>query len=144
MQRFYIFFLTAILLGVASACADDRQRDFPNVAFEEIIYLNNPSNLPLQNIGGAVFHPGGYEGLIVFRRFANGGFDDFAAYDRGCPEHYREECGILEFSDDGTFAVCPCGDEKYLLFDGSPGEKASVGLIEYPARYDGSVVVVRN
>jgi nitrite reductase/ring-hydroxylating ferredoxin subunit len=128
---------------VASGCGENNQRNFPNISFEEYIYLNNPSNLPLQNVGGAVTHPGGYKGLIIYRRYFNNN-NDFAAYDRGCPTHYQDNCGQLILSNDGSFAECPCEGEKYLLFDGSPSTDATISLVPYQANLNGQVIVVRN
>lgn len=136
--------LTCSFLVVASGCENSRNRDFPNVAFQEYVYLNNPASLPLQSVGGTIFHGGGYSGLIVHRRYANNTSDDFAAYDRGCPEHYAQNCGRLEISDDGVFAECPCEGEKYLIFDGAPGEGAQLSLVPYRSTFDGSVIFIRN
>jgi hypothetical protein len=142
MKNFYTL-LTVFLLGVASGCENNSGRNFPNVSFEEYVYLNNPTSLPLLNIGGAITHPGGYNGLLVYRRYL-GNANDFAAYDRGCPTHYREDCGQLTISDDQSFAECSCGGEKYLLFDGSPSELAETSLVEYPATQNAGVLVIRN
>ena len=142
-MRNFCTLLTMVIVMVVSGCEKNNQRNFPNVGFEEYIYLNNPSNLPLQNIGGSITHPGGYKGLIVFRRYLQNA-NDFAAYDRGCPTHYKQECGQLELSDDGNFAVCPCGGEQYLLFDGSPSTDAKISLVEYATNYNGEIIVVRN
>ena len=143
MNRISVF-LTAIFMTVASACEKERNRDFPNVGFEEFVYLNNPSNLDLLNVGGSVYHPGGFKGLIIYRRHDLGRQDDFGAYDRGCPEHYREDCAQLSISDDGTFAECACGGERYLLFDGSPSEEATISLVESPTVRAGNVLRVFN
>ncbi len=137
--------LTLLLIGVASGCKKKSQRsDFPNVSFEEYVYLNNPSSYDLGVPGGAIFHTGGYRGLIIYRRYLNGGIDDFAIYDRACPEHYAENCSQLELSNDGLFAICPCGNEKYLLFDGSPVDEATISLFPYSASLSNNVLYIRN
>ncbi len=135
---------TLIFLSVASSCQKNNQRDFPIVSFDQYLYLNNPSNIELQNPGGAVYYLGGYKGLIIFRRFANNDVRDFAAYDRACPTHYEEDCSLLELSDDRVYAECPCHGEKYLLFDGSPAEDAVISMVEYRCTFDGSVIRIRN
>jgi nitrite reductase/ring-hydroxylating ferredoxin subunit len=144
MNKPSLYLLTFFLLTVASACEKNNQRDFPFVSFNEIIYLNNPSSIELQSPGGAAFNPGGYRGLIIFRRFANNEVGDFAAYDRACPEHYADDCSSLELSDDRVFAECVCHGEKYLLFDGSPGESATISMLEYRCTFDGTVIRASN
>lgn len=137
-------YLTIVFVSVASSCEKNNQRDFPIISFDEVIFLNNPSNIELQSPGGAVFANGGFRGLIVFRRFANNDINDFAAFDRACPEHYDEDCSRLELSDDRVFAECPCHGEKYLLFDGSPGENATISMVEYRCTFDGTLIRVSN
>jgi len=144
MKRHLLFLWTLSLFLVASACKKNNNRDFPIVSFDEYIYINNPSSLELLNIGGAITHSGGYRGLIVYRRFNTNTQSDFGAFDRACPTHYREECSVLEISDDRTFAECPCGGEEYLLFDGSPHTDAVTSLMEYQCTFDGVVIRIRN
>lgn len=136
------FILTALFIMVAWSCEKNRNRDFPLVDVREYLVLNNPSNNALQSVGGLVTHPGGFRGLIVYRRFANQDRNDFAAYDRACPTHYEQECSVLEMSDDGIFAICPCENEKYLLFDGSPGDGAQISLFPYRAVFDGATITI--
>jgi hypothetical protein len=136
--------LTPILLLVASGCKKNQPNDFPNVQVRELIYLNNPTNQALQNPGGWVYAPGGVKGLIIYRRYLNNQASDFAAYDRACPQHFNESCGLLNVSDDDIYALCSCNNEQYILFDGSPGKNAERGLYSYPVTFDGEVVVVSN
>lgn len=143
MKRFSPIW-TILFLIVASACEKSQQRDFPIVSIDEYIYLNNPSNIDLQSPGGVVTFGGGYRGLIIYRRYNNNGINDFAAFDRACPEHYRDECSVLEIDDDKLYASCPCGGEKYLLFDGAPAQDAKTSMVEYQCTFDGAVIRVRN
>lgn len=144
MSRFY-YLLTLSFLMVASSCKKDTNGDFPNVSFEEYIYINNPSSIDLQTIGGSIFqNRGGYKGLIIYRRYLNQNSADFAAYDLACPQHYDNDCGVLEESSDPNFVKCSCNGEEYLLFDGSPGTNAERALIPYPTTFDGSIIIVRN
>lgn len=144
MQRALLPILTVFLILVAPGCKKSQQFYFPDVPFEEYIYLSNPSNQDLQHPGGWVYHPGGYKGLIVFRRHLQGGAQDFGVYDRGCPEHYSEDCGRLEVSDDELYAVCPCDGARHLLIDGSPGQGARYPLRTYRVSLNGNVLYVRN
>ena len=139
-----MYVLTGYLIMVASSCNKSRPNDFPDVAFETYIYLNNPSNSALLQPGGWIFHDGGYKGLIVYRRQVTGGPEDFGVYDRACPVHYAEACGRLSISDDDLFAECSCGGETYLLYDGSPIESSDVGLYPYPGSVNAGVLYVRN
>ena len=142
--RGILVILTFTSLLVASGCSKTQPDDFPNVAFETYVYLNNPSNSPLLQPGGWVFHDGGYKGLIIYRRQLTGAADDFGVYDRACPIHFTESCGLLDVSDDDLYAECSCGEDTYLLLDGSPVQNASRGLKMYPGTLNGAVLYVRN
>lgn len=137
-----VLLLTLGLAMVAQSCEKNNANNFPNVNVAEIVYLNNPSNFDLSAPGGWVYINGGYKGIIVYRRFLNGGQNDFGAYDRGCPEHFAQDCGTLEVSEDGVYAQCPCDGGRYVLFDGSPTGNAQFGLKEYRATFDGQQVFI--
>jgi hypothetical protein len=138
----HLLLWTLLFLMVASSCRKNDNSNFPVVQVDEYIYLNNPENLNLGFPGGWVYHQGGYKGLFIVRRFINFDLNDFAAFDRGCPEHFDESCGTLEVADDDIFAICPCGGEKYLLFDGSPGDGASLSMHQYGHSFNGNTVHV--
>ena len=89
-MRTFTVVLTLIVLGVASSCKKNETSYFPSVAFEQRVYLSNPSSFDLSVPGGWIYTDGGYKGLIIYRRYLNGGQDDFIALDRGCPTHYSE------------------------------------------------------
>lgn len=139
-----LYILTALLLGVASGCKKNSRVYFPNVRFEEYIYLNNPSSFPITSPGGHIFHSGGYRGLIIYRRTLNGTSDDFAIFDRACPEHFDEDCSVMDVSEDGLYAICPCNNERYFLLDGSPAKGASLPMHPYPGILNGDVLYISN
>jgi len=140
----FLTLLTLLLFMVASGCRKSNNNAFPNVRVEEYVYLSNPSNFDLTAPGGWIYHTGGYRGLIVYRRYVNGNQTDFGAYDRACPEHYADGCSKLDVDEDGTYAVCGCNGEKYLLLDGSPTGGGQYPLMEYPTNFDGQVLYISN
>lgn len=143
MNRFILLW-TGIILGVASGCEKNQNNYFPDVAFEQRVYLSNPSSQDLQAPGGWIYFQGGYKGLIIYRRYINGSSDDFIALDRGCPTHFAEDCGVIEVNTDNTTASCPCDNAQYTLFDGSPGTGASLALRSYPVVRNGDVLYISN
>jgi len=145
MIRFKSYILlTGLFLMVALACKKDSRPYFPNVSFEQYVYLSNPSSFPLTAPGGSIYTDGGYRGLIIYRRTGGITAHDFAAFDRGCPEHYEEDCGYLDVSEDGLYAQCRCEGELYLLMDGSPAGEASIPLRNYPISINSNVLRISN
>jgi len=129
---------------VACGCKKTQVNNFPNVPVEQYVYLNNPSNQALLNPGGWVYFTGGYRGLIIYRRYFNNTANDFAVYDRACPEHFEQGCSILEVGSDDISAKCSCQQDEYILFDGSPSKDANRSLFPYRVLFDGEVLIISN
>lgn len=124
-----------------TACKDNNNiYDIPNVAVNQYIYLSNPSSFDLKVQGGSIYNPGGYKGLVIFRRYYNLDENDFVAYERACPTHYGKDCGSL-LVEDHTYLTCECNDEKFLLFDGTPVDHPSQNVKFYKTVFDGFNVI---
>ncbi len=136
----FLFVVTVALMG----CRRE-QHPIPEVFVDTYISLNIPSSLPLQNPGGAIYHEGGYKGLIVYRRFLSQSSEDFAVFDRACPVHWDRECGRIFIEDDMMYGYCACDSSQYLLYDGSAiGDNESVPLKFYRVRFMGNRLHVFN
>lgn len=136
-----ILFLTFLTF---TSCTRETH-NVPPAIVDEIIYLNLPSSLPLQSPGGWIYHIGGYKGLLIYRRFGNGNSEDFVAFDRTCPNHIENTCGIIEVENDNIWVRCPCDDRQYLLFDGTPANNnPSQPLRQYRVQFFGSTLRVFN
>ncbi|GAB5556809.1 MAG: hypothetical protein SchgKO_10220 [Schleiferiaceae bacterium] len=130
-----------ISIGLAifstSCSKNNDEYQIPNVGVEEVLYLNNPSNFDLQVAGGYLSIPAGYRGIIVYRRYATGGVNDFAAYEQACPLHFDQDCGKLEV-EDGIYLMCPCDSSQWVLFDGSPIQGNNAPAVKfYNVQFDG-------
>lgn len=128
--------ITLVALG---GCSKNRaQYQIPNVYVNELIYLNLPGSFDLTVQGGWIYHPGGYSGLVVYRRNFDQGPNDFVGYERACPVHWNESCGQMEVKDN-LYMECPCGPHKFLLFDGTSLDQASpLPLKSYNTYFDGA------
>ncbi|MEN8137927.1 MAG: hypothetical protein ABFR62_05805 [Bacteroidota bacterium] len=125
-----IFFIAIIAL--IYSCKSDSVY-LPDIAVDEYVYINNPSNIKLQSPGGWAYHKGGIKGLIIYRTSS----EKFKAYDRACPHISPNTCSILNVEDD-IIAKCECDEKTFLLVTGEPIDGASHGLKEYRAYYDPS------
>ena len=115
--------------------------DMPNVGISEFIYLNNPSNFDLTVQGGWVYRQSGLKGLIIYRRYFNFDANDFVAYERACPIHFNDDCGILKVENSSTLQ-CQCDQKEYVLFDGSPlNDNPSPSVKFYRTTFDGGNVI---
>ncbi|KFD38727.1 hypothetical protein [Schleiferia thermophila] len=140
-----LFFSINVLSVVMIGCREQRQHQVPNVPVDEVIFLNLPSSLPLQAPGGWIYHPGGFRGLLIYRAFFNGNADDFRAFDRTCPSHINEPCGLVHVSDDNIISRCGCDSAGYILFDGTPeAGNQSLPLKQYRVQFFGNSIRVFN
>ena len=137
MKLFIKSISTILVLFVLSSCAKQQvEYDIPNIGVSEYIYLSNPTSFNLQVQGGWIYNQGGYKGLVIFRRYFNNDENDFIAYERACPNHYNQTCGILEV-EDNSYLTCSCNSESFILFDGSPVDFASQNVKFYRTVFDG-------
>lgn len=137
-------FLMIIFLLLFS-CKESDQHVVPNVLVDELIYLNLPSSAPLQAPGGWIYHPGGFRGLLIYRAFFNGNADDFRAFDRTCPNHVNQSCGIVHVLPDNVLTACECDSALYVLFDGTPAAgNQSQPLRQYRVQFFGNSIRVFN
>lgn len=140
MLRKLFFLAPLFFLG----CEDTVPQQIPNVFVDEYVYLNNPSSQPINFIGGWIYNPGGYKGLVIYRRYNNNDGNDWVAYERACPEHYNRECGQMDVIED-TYLECTCDDTRFLLFDGSLIEgSSSYPVLTYRVDYLGDRLHITN
>jgi len=135
--------LTVIIIIVASLLGckrEDNLNNIPNVFVQEFVYLNNPSSFNLNTPGGWVYNPGGFSGLVVYRRNFTNAFDDFIAWDRACPLHFNESCGTMNVVDN-LFLECPCDGQQFLMFDGMPIDGKAPQMRFYTTFFDGVNVI---
>ena len=123
---FYILFISTIL----SSCHTDTP-ELPDILIDEVVYLNNPSNIKLQSPGGWAYLQGGIRGIIVYRVTDT----KFKAYERSCPHLPPSDCTFLDIEDD-IRVICRCDKMEFLIVTGEPLNGASLGLKEYRAYYD--------
>ncbi|MCC5917728.1 MAG: hypothetical protein JJU02_10440 [Cryomorphaceae bacterium] len=127
-----------------TACTRE-QHPVPNVFVDMYVNLNIPSSLQLQSPGGAIYHEGGYKGLIIYRRTLTNTTEDFVAYDRACPNDWEKECGRVFITKDMMYGYCGCDSAQFLLYDGSPlTGNESVPLKFYRTRLTGHTLHVFN
>ncbi len=137
--------ILTILTFLSIAACTKETHNVPDALVDEVIYMNLPSSLPLQSPGGWIYHRGGYKGLLIYRRFGNGNADDFVAFDRTCPNHIENTCGIVEVESDNLSVTCPCDGKQYLIFDGIPyNDNSSQPLRQYRVQYFGATLRVFN
>lgn len=133
---------TAML--VLNACNNTRvQYDIPEPLVDETVYISDPSSFNLTVVGGQLLLPNaGHAGILIYRRYFDGQFYDFAAYEAACPEHWTESCGIMESSNGDFYFTCGCDDHQYQLLDGqSVDTNYTLPIKEYNCTFDGVNVV---
>lgn len=139
-----LFFFLPIFSLLLWGCNDDLPQQIPVVTVNEYIYLNNPTSYDLNFVGGWIYDDAGYNGLIIYRRYGNGDGNDWAVYERACPDHYSRDCGQLDVIEN-TFLQCGCDDDTWLMFDGSQASGTSTyQLVQYHVDFLGDRLHITN
>lgn len=144
-MSYRLYFPLLLLAFSTIACNSTAvQYDIPEPFVDETVYLSDPSSFNLTVIGGQLeLENAGYGGILVYRRFFNQEFYDFAAYELACPEHWMESCGVLEFSLGDLYLTCPCdGGHQFQLFDGQSVDTSYILPVkEFPCQFDGGNII---
>jgi nitrite reductase/ring-hydroxylating ferredoxin subunit len=118
MKKYILLCLSLIfILSCDSDGVNYNNKYLPNYNFAIDIDMNLPLYTGLQYPVNPVFinQVGvGINGIIVM----NTGGGGYKAFDASCPNQPLTDCSLMTI--EGAYAVCPCDDVKYSLFDGSP------------------------
>ncbi|QCX37253.1 hypothetical protein FF125_01895 [Aureibaculum algae] len=130
------------LIFTLTNCTDSGTENNPylgDVAVNQTVYLNNPSNNSLLFTGGYVEIPGGIKGIVVYR----GNSDLYYAFDLACPNSPPGDCSKMTV--DGLNMICSCDDSKYALaLGGSPQSGSRYGAKEYKVVNNGQTLLITN
>lgn len=135
-----IFAVYLVLFSLAN-CTDSGNDNpiLPNVAVNQTVYLNNPSNNDLLFPGGYVLIPGGIKGIVVYR----GNGDLFYAFDLACPHLPPNDC--TKMTVDGLNMICTCDDTKFALaLGGAPQSGTKYPAKEYKVVKNGETLKITN
>src|SRR5688572_15771715 len=87
---FIILLATSTLLP--SCNKDDDNNDVASNYVDFYLYINEPSNINLNAVGGWMYVPQGTKGIIVYRR----SIDEFTALERNCSFDPNTSCSLVE------------------------------------------------
>lgn len=130
-----------IFLFISLYSCRKEQQGVPYAYVNLTVYVNDPQHISLTTIGGWKYFPGGYGGLIVYRKSQS----EFMVYDRACPVHPDEAGAKIEVDSSNIILKdLKCGSQ-FLFSDGSTiGGPAVISLQRYPTIFDGTVLRVQN
>ena len=141
MKKLIALFIAIITIAACSKDSGRRNRNpnIPSYSFNVELNLNLPLYSDLKyvnqakmiNLSGA-----GLNGIIVFNTDGN----NFNAFEATCPNQIPTTCSKLTI--DGIYAVCPCDNVKYSLFDGY-GE-AEYPMLSYRVEIIGDILKISN
>lgn len=133
--------LILILICVTFFTCRKEQQGVPYAYVSLTIYVNDPQNIALTTVGGWKYYPGGYKGLIVYRKSQA----EFMIYDRACPVHADEPSALVEVDSSNILLKENACGSQFLFTDGSTiGGPAIIPLTRYPNTFDGTTLRVQN
>ena len=132
------------LMLMATGCnGTSVQYDIPEHLVDETIYLSAPSSFNLTVIGGQLIIPNaGHSGILIYRRYFDLEYYDFAAYELACPYHWNDGCGLLTSSMGDLYLTCGCNDHKYQALDGQSIDTSyTLPVKEFSCQFDGGNII---
>ena len=126
--------------GSFSSCKKDNTNDVAQNYVDFYLYLNEPSNIALNAVGGYVYVNAGTKGIIVYRRALN----EFTALERNCTYDPSASCSIVQVLS-GITAIDSCCTSRFSIYDGSViNGPATSPLYQYNTSFDGNALRVYN
>lgn len=137
-----ILYSCFILLFINSCKKQTATSGVPLVAVNLNLYINNPSYIKLNAIGGWQYIAGGARGILLYRSSSS----DFMAYDRNCTYQPTNPCAIV--SVDNTNIIVrdsTCCSSQFSIVDGSVIHgPATFPLKAYNTSFDGNILHIYN
>lgn len=134
--------LLIIVVGAGSfySCKKDNTNDVAQNYVDFYLYLNEPSNIALNAVGGYVYVNAGTKGIIIYRRALN----EFTALERNCTYDPSASCSIVQVLS-GITAIDSCCTSRFSIYDGSViNGPATTPLYQYNTSFDGNALRVYN
>jgi nitrite reductase/ring-hydroxylating ferredoxin subunit len=130
-------FLVAIVLP---SCNKDDNDDVAQNYVDYYLYINEPSNIALNAVGGWKYVAAGTKGIIVYRRSQT----EFTALERNCTFDPNAPCSIVEVLS-GISSIDSCCNSRFSIYDGSViNGPATQPLYQYRTTFDGTTLRIFN
>ncbi len=146
IKLFSSFFLFVIIIISVAGCKKNNNNSNSSVPLTTVnisLYINNPSYVNLNAVGGWVYVTGGVRGILVYRQST----DVFKAYDRNCTYQSSNPypCATVHVDATNILAVDTCCHSKFSIYDGSVTQGPAVfPLKSYNTTFDGNVLNIYN
>jgi len=135
--------LLLVMLAVTiilPSCKKDDKNDIAQYYVDFTLYINEPSNIALNAVGGWVYVAAGTKGIIIYRRSQV----EFTALERNCTFDPTASCSIVEVLS-GISAIDSCCTSRFSIYDGSViNGPATQPLYQYRTTFDGVALRVFN
>ncbi len=138
--NFFIAVFIVSLIFFNSACKKDDNHDVAQYYVDFTLYLNQPSNIALNAVGGWLYVAAGTKGIIIYRRSQT----EFTALERNCTFDPNASCSIVEVVG-GITSIDSCCTSRFSIYDGSVlNGPATQPLYQYNTYFDGVALRVYN
>ena len=136
----YGIFLIVLLIIVVASCKKDNTNDIAQNYVDYYLYINEPSNIALNAVGGWMYVPAGTKGIIVYRRSQS----EFTALERNCTYDPNAPCSLVKVLS-GISSIDSCCNSRFSIYDGSViNGPATQPLYQYNTTFDGSTLRIFN
>ncbi len=138
--RMVLFLIAISGLFFLASCKKDNTNDIAQNYVDYYLYINEPSNIALNAVGGWKYIPAGTKGIIVYRRSQN----EFTALERNCTFDPNATCSLVEVLS-GISSIDSCCTSRFSIYDGSViNGPATQPLYQYQTYFDGVTLRIFN
>jgi len=141
MQKYkHVIIMLIFSAIIFQACKKDESSDVAQNYVDFTLYLNEPSNIALNAVGGWAYVNAGTKGIIIYRRSQV----EFTALERNCTYDPNAACAIVDVLS-GISSIDSCCSSRFSIYDGSViNGPATQPLYQYNTYYDGVALRVFN
>jgi nitrite reductase/ring-hydroxylating ferredoxin subunit len=135
-----LLILAGCFILTFNSCKKDKNNDVAQNYVDFYLYINEPSNISLNAVGGWAYVNYGTKGIIIYRRSTS----EFTALERNCTYDPAAACSQVEVLS-GISAIDSCCSSRFSIYDGSViNGPATQPLYQYNTTFDGNALHVFN
>jgi nitrite reductase/ring-hydroxylating ferredoxin subunit len=139
LMALFAFAVSSLVL-VPSCKKEDTTNNVAQYYVDFTLYINEPSNIALNAVGGWVYVAAGTKGIIIYRRSQT----EFTALERNCPYDPQAACSLIKVVS-GISATDSCCNSRFSIYDGSILNGPAIQpMYQYKTQFDGVALRVYN
>ena len=139
---FLLLAISVVAITTTTACKKDKSNGnvVPYVAVDYPLALSSPEAYRLNSVGGYIYVPAGYRGIVLYRQT----IDTYIAADRACPNNPQDDCERVAVDSSGVYIKCPCCGSRFSMDGNLLQGPSTQALRKYQVLISGDLLRITN